>query len=186
MPVPSSSKSSSHVFCVWRMGDCRKTEPTNLALMILTASWFSPVPLKSLTCQWRGLSRILGWWSCMNRLRGQPCLYVAPVQNMVGKVPLVPLFLAGNSTPTTSIPYMFSKSKDAGSPFGCADAAALDGQRGSNIYKVNPWLWRFGRGQPRLGVCRSIRLLRGRVLSAMRGTSVQPRQNGFARRLQPD
>ena len=75
-----------------------------------------------------------------------PCLYVAPVENMVGRVPLIPLFLAGNSTPT--IPHMYSKKKAAGFPSGCADAA---GRRGSNIYEVNPWLWRFGRGKPRLG-----------------------------------
>ena len=36
-----------------------------------------------------------------------PCLYVAPAENMVGRVPLIPLFLAGNSTLT--IPHMFSK-----------------------------------------------------------------------------
>ena len=78
-----------------------------------------------------------------------PCLYVAPVQNMVGRVPLIPLFLAGNSTPT--IPHMFAKRKDACFPFGCADAAAVDGRRGSNIYEVNAWLWSFGRGKPRLG-----------------------------------
>ena len=78
-----------------------------------------------------------------------PCLSVAPAENMVGRVPLMPLFLAGNSTPT--IPHMFSKRKEAGFPFGCADAAALDGRRGSNIYEVNPWLWQFGRGKPRLG-----------------------------------
>ena len=29
-----------------------------------------------------------------------PCLYVAPASCMVGRVPLIPLFLAGNSTPT--------------------------------------------------------------------------------------
>jgi hypothetical protein len=23
--------------------------------------------------------------------------------------------------------------------------------RGSNVYKVNTWLWQFGRGKPRLG-----------------------------------
>ena len=23
--------------------------------------------------------------------------------------------------------------------------------RGSNVYEVNPWLWQFGRGKPRLG-----------------------------------
>ena len=78
-----------------------------------------------------------------------PCLYVAPAENMVGRVPLMPLFLAGNSTPT--IPHLYSKSKDTGFPMGCADAAAVDGRRGSNVYEVNPWLWQFGRGKPRLG-----------------------------------
>jgi hypothetical protein len=80
-----------------------------------------------------------------------PCLYVAPVENMVGRVPLMPLFLAGNATPT--IPYLYSKRKESGFPLGCADAAAVDGRRGSNVYEVNPWLWQFGRGKPgpRLG-----------------------------------
>ena len=41
-----------------------------------------------------------------------PCLYVAPAENMVGRVPLMPLFLAGNATPT--IPHLFSKRKDSG------------------------------------------------------------------------
>jgi hypothetical protein len=54
-------------------------------------------------------------------------------------------------TPSELIPHMFGKRKEAGFPFGCADAAALDGRRGSNIYEVNPWLWQFGRGKPRLG-----------------------------------
>ncbi len=36
-----------------------------------------------------------------------PCLYVAPAENMVGRVPLMPLFLAGNATPT--IPHLYSK-----------------------------------------------------------------------------
>ena len=79
-----------------------------------------------------------------------PCLYVAPAENMRGRVPLVPLFLAGNATPT--IPHLYSKRKDSGFPMGCADAAAVDGRRGSNIYEVNPWLWQFGRGKPRLSV----------------------------------
>ena len=78
-----------------------------------------------------------------------PCLYVAPAENMRGRVPLVPLFLAGNATPT--IPHLYSKRKDSGFPMGCADAPAVDGRRGSNIYEVNPWLWQFGRGKPHLG-----------------------------------
>ncbi len=31
-----------------------------------------------------------------------PCLYVAPIDHVLGRVPLLPLFLAGNSTPTRS------------------------------------------------------------------------------------
>ena len=27
----------------------------------------------------------------------------------------------------------------------------MDGQRESNLYEVNLWLWQFGRGKPRLG-----------------------------------
>ena len=50
---------------------------------------------------------------------------VADVQNLVGIVPLIPLFLAGNSNPAT-IPHMFNKSKDSGFPYGCADAAPTD------------------------------------------------------------
>jgi hypothetical protein len=46
-------------------------------------------------------------------------LYVAPVDHMVGRVPLIPLFLAGNSTPT--VPHKFSKHKASGFPMGCAD-----------------------------------------------------------------
>ena len=80
-----------------------------------------------------------------------PCLYVAPAENMVGRVPLMPLFLAGNATKT--IPHLYSKRKDSGFPMGCADAASVDGRRGSNVYEVNSWLWQFGlgRGKPRLG-----------------------------------
>ena len=78
-----------------------------------------------------------------------PCMYVAPAENMVGRVPLMPLFLAGNSTPT--IPHLYSKRKDTGFPMGCADAAAVDGRRGSNVHDVNPWLWQLGHGKPSLG-----------------------------------
>ena len=46
---------------------------------------------------------------------------------------------------------MFNKRKDSGFPYGCADAAPTDGLLGSNVYEVNPWLWQFGRGKPRLG-----------------------------------
>ena len=65
------------------------------------------------------------------------------------RVPLIPLFLAGNSTPT--IPHEYSQHKRSGFPVGSCDTAAADGRRGSNVYEVNPWLWQFGRGKQRLG-----------------------------------
>ncbi len=68
---------------------------------------------------------------------------------MIGRVPLIPLFLAGNLTPT--IPHQYSQHKRSGFPVGSCDSAAADGRRGSHVYEVNPWLWQFGRGKPRLG-----------------------------------
>ena len=76
---------------------------------------------------------------------------MAPVDHVVGRVPLIPLFLAGNSTPT--IPHKFSKRNGTGFPLGCADSAGSDGRRGCNVtvYEVNTWLWNFGCGKPHLG-----------------------------------
>ncbi len=48
-----------------------------------------------------------------------PCLYVAPAENMVGRIPLMPCFLDGNATPT--IPHKNSKNKASCFPAGCAD-----------------------------------------------------------------
>ncbi len=65
-----------------------------------------------------------------------PWLFVAPVENMEGRVPITPLFLAGNSTPT--IPHMFGKRKDSGFPFVCADAAAAGGRRAVMAMRITP------------------------------------------------
>jgi hypothetical protein len=43
------------------------------------------------------------------------------LENVLGRVPLIPLFLAGNSTPT--IPHKFSKHKGSAFPMGSADTA---------------------------------------------------------------
>jgi hypothetical protein len=66
-----------------------------------------------------------------------------------GQNPPDACFLDGYATPT--IPHKYSKNKNSCFPAGCADAAAENGRRGSNVYEVNTWLWQFGRGKPRLG-----------------------------------
>ncbi len=80
-----------------------------------------------------------------------PCLYVAPAACMVGRVPLIPSFLAGNSTPTIPHKYSQHKRSASGFPVGSCDTAEADARHGSNVYEVNTWLWQFGRGKPRLG-----------------------------------
>jgi hypothetical protein len=67
-----------------------------------------------------------------------------------GQIPPYPVVLAGNPTPT--IPHLYSKRRDSGFPMGCANSAAVDGRRCSNVYEVNPWIWQFGRSKPRLCV----------------------------------
>jgi hypothetical protein len=64
---------------------------------------------------------------------------------------VMPCFLDGNATPT--IPHKYSKNMPVSScfPAGCADTAAEDGRRGSNVYEANTWQWMFGRGKHRLG-----------------------------------
>ena len=79
-------------------------------------------------------------------------LYVAPCKNVLGRVPLFPCFLQGNATVATpNIPHKLRHLKARAFQYGIADADAADGRRGSNVYEVNPWLWQFGRGRPRLG-----------------------------------
>jgi hypothetical protein len=117
MPVPSFS---SRAFCDQRMENCLNTKPTKQALMREYTPWFSSV-FEELKLPINGPTEDAGVIK-LYELSPTPCLNEADVQNMVGRAPLIPLFLAGNSTPT--IPHMFNKRKDSGFPYGCADAAA--------------------------------------------------------------
>ena len=73
-----------------------------------------------------------------------PILYVGLVANVLGRVPLMPLFLLGNSTPT--IPHQLRQHRGARFPHGLADAADESGRKGSNVYEINQRPWQFGRG----------------------------------------
>ena len=74
-----------------------------------------------------------------------PCLFICPVANVLGRAPLIPCFIGGNSHPT--IPHRFKDDPRLGS-------ASADTQRdrgnGSRLYEVNIWMWRYGRGRPRM------------------------------------
>ncbi len=88
-----------------------------------------------------------------------PTLYVWRVDDLLGRVPLVPCFLDGNATST--IPHKYSsRQRDA---FGCCCASvpmvlALPCGGEAMFTRSTPgpwtpatWLWNFGRPQPRMG-----------------------------------
>ncbi len=72
-----------------------------------------------------------------------PCLYVAPAENMVGRIPLMPCFLGLRQSLTSTARTRFHVSRRV---------VQTQLQRScSNVYEVNSWLWQFGRGKPRIG-----------------------------------
>ena len=58
-------------------------------------------------------------------------------------------FLSGNSLQT--IQHCFRNLQHNKFSNSCADVAKESGRKGSNVYEVNQWWWRFGRGQRSLG-----------------------------------
>ena len=60
-----------------------------------------------------------------------PILYVGLAANVLGRVPLMPLFLLGNYTPI--IPHQLRQHRSARFPHGLADAADELGRKGSNL-----------------------------------------------------
>ena len=78
-----------------------------------------------------------------------PTLYVGRVEDILGRVPLIPCFLDGNATST--IPHKYSSRQRDAFECGCADGAGLNSRMGSHVYEINTWLWNFGRPQPRVG-----------------------------------
>jgi hypothetical protein len=124
------------------------------------------------------------------------CLYVAPAESMVGTmfllIPLflagIPLFLAGNTTPT--IPHVYNKRKDSGFPMGCADAAALDGGRGTAAAAMSMrstcGCGSSGAESHAWEVLRLRKLPIGSSLRTLTVRSVRQRLFSVARRIKPD
>jgi len=71
---------------------------------------------------------------------------VLPINHILGRVPLMRLYLNGSTEPT--IPHSFAGDKDTYFKYGCADRAGCIGT-GSMLYELNVHLWQYGRPQPR-------------------------------------
>ena len=72
-----------------------------------------------------------------------PSLYVCPVENVLGRVPLIPCYLNGNTSNT--IPYRYR----GAIPAEAAADSRPDSGTGSRLFEINIWTWRYGRTFPR-------------------------------------
>ena len=113
-----------------------------------------------------------------------PCLYICPVKNVLGRVPMIPCFVAGNTHPT--IPHGFARSGRAVLGAGAADTRP-DSGNGSRLYELNLWMWRYhdGRGQARkVSVAKAMeaRVKRLRKARKRAGETVKRRRTASASR----
>ncbi len=88
-----------------------------------------------------------------------PCLYICPVANVQRRTPLIPCFIGGKSHPT--IARNFKDYQRLGS--SSADTQR-DRGNSSRLYEVNIWMWRYGRGRPRMvSIAEAARISRKRI-----------------------
>ena len=107
-----------------------------------------------------------------------PILHVGFAEHILGRVPLTPCFLDGNSTNT--IPHT-KRSEAAAFPHGKCDSRAGAGD-GSKVFEVNMPLWRFGRGKTRSMSVEDAERLRSERLSAARRQAGETRRRRRAAR----
>ena len=106
-----------------------------------------------------------------------PSLYLCHAKNVLGRVPMIPSFVAGNAHPT--IPHSFRGRQLAG---GMADTQPNRGN-GSRLYEVNLWMWRYGRAQERKVSIRKCMEARAKRMREARGRAAETRKR---RRLAAD
>jgi hypothetical protein len=100
-----------------------------------------------------------------------PTLYICPVENVLGSVPLIPCYLNGNTM--NSIPHKYRSQI----PREAADDYRPDNGTGSRLFEVN--IWRHGRTFPReISVEQAVELRKKRLKdSRARGAETMRRRN---------
>ena len=85
-------------------------------------------------------------------------LYVCPVENVLGQVPLIPCYLNGNTSNT--MPHKYR----GAIPAEAAADSRPDSGTGSRLFEINIWMWRYGRTFTReIAVSDSIELRKKRL-----------------------
>jgi hypothetical protein len=101
-------------------------------------STFEPISLTPDSCMQQKGVPMLYELSCTVL----PSLYVCPVENVLGREPLIPCYLDGNTSNT--IPHMYR----GAIPAEAAADSRQDSGTGSRLFEINIWMWRYGRSFP--------------------------------------
>jgi hypothetical protein len=117
------------------MGDTRSHKDVSLVFF----STFEPICLTPDSCmQRKGVPMLY------ERAASQvSSLYVCPVENVLGRVPLIPCYLNGNSANTITHYFRGKIPREAS-----ADSRPNSGT-GKRLFEINMWMWRYGRTVPR-------------------------------------
>ncbi len=119
----------------------RKMAATNehMPVSLVFFSTFEPISLNPDSCmQKKGVPMVY------ERAAAQvPTLYVCPVENVLGRVPLIPCYLNGNTMNSIQHKYRSKIPREA-----AADSRP-DSGTGRRLFEVNIWTWRYGRTFPR-------------------------------------
>ncbi len=114
---------------------------SHLEMSLVYFSTFEPINLTPHSVMQRNsrVPMLYGSASSSN----EPSLYICPVSNVLGRhgVPLIPCFVAGNKHPTLQ--------QSFGSRHGAIAYTRPGAGNGSRLFDLSPWMWLYGRGQPR-------------------------------------
>ncbi len=111
----------------------------HIEVSLVFFSTFEPISLTPDSCMQRNSIPML-----YERAASQlPTLYVCPVENILGCVPLMPCYLQRNLHNT--IPLSLRHAVSA----GAAADSRPDCGTGSRLFENNIWMWRYGRAFPR-------------------------------------
>ena len=139
----------------------------HLEVTLAFFSTFEPVDLTpDSIMQQEGVPMLFDSASCA----ALPSLYLCHAKNVLGRVPMIPSFVAGNAHPT--IPHSLRGRRLGG---GMADTQPNRGN-GSRLYEVNLWMWRYGRGQERKLSVRKCMEARVKRLREARGRAAETRK----------
>ena len=97
---------------------------------------------------------------------------ICHAKNVLGRVPMIPCFLAGNANPT--IPHSM-RCKLPPRFGGKADTQPGSGN-GSRLFEVNLWMWRYCRGQERKVSVKKCMEARVKRLREARGRATETRK----------